>query len=1792
MLNLAGYQETLPIYAGSRTLVYRAIKTTTEQSVIIKVLRNPHPNFDELVRFRNQYIITRNLEHPTIVQPLSLERYQNGYALVMPDEGAVSLLEYWQDSSGDLSEFLTIALQLAFALHYLGQQRIIHKDIKPSNILIHPQTHQVKLIDFSISSLLPKEQQQLVNPNVLEGTLAYISPEQTGRMNRGIDYRTDFYSLGVTLYELLTGVLPFQSNDPVELLHCHIAKEPLAPSELLDTQGNPYPEAISEIILKLMAKNAEERYQSALGLKHDLEQCWQQREATGEITPFELGEHDICDRFLIPEKLYGREKEVQTLLNAFERVAEGNGEMMLVAGFSGIGKTAVINEVHKPIVRQRGYFIKGKFDQFNRNIPFSAFVQAFRDLMGQLLSESDADLAKWKAKILNALGDNAQVIIDVVPELKTIVGKQSPAPELSGSAAQNRFNLLFQKFIAVFTTHEHPLVIFLDDLQWADSASLNLMKVLMGDCERGYLLLLGAYRDNEVFPTHPLMLSLGELEKQQTMVSTITLQPLAVDHINQLVAQTLSCPEELAEPLTELVYQKTQGNPFFTTQFLKGLHADELITFNLSLGYWQCDLVQVQDTALTNDVVVFMAERLQKLPEVSQTALKLAACIGNQFELDTLAVVSEKSSEEIATEIWGALQEGLILPITEAYKFFQGGVEATNAPPVTVTYRFLHDRVQQAAYSLIPNEQKQTAHYRIGQLLLENTPPEMREERIFELVGQLNYGIDALSQLEEREELARLNLIACHKAKRATAYQSGWKYARTGLSLLGENPWQKQYEMVLALSELAVEFAALCGNWQEMDCLVEEVVANSHSLVEQANVYRIQIKANISRHQMAEAISIALEFLQQLGITFPENPTEADIENAIARVRELMVDRQVEDLLDLPEMKDPEKIAIVQIAQSIFPATHISNPRFFPLVVGLSVSLSIQYGNLSPSAQAYACYGLLLSVDSTPDVMTGVKFVQLSLQLIDKLAAKTAKPEVLLFAGLFLFHRTSPIRETLPLLQAGYTSGLETGNHEFVGYNAHSLCSNSFWCGCSLETLAAETSAYCRSLEQLNQFTAANYTRIYWQAILNLLGRAENPTLLSGEALQEEEALLQWETANDVQALFIFYSYKLMLCFLFGDLKATHIHIDEGRKCLPAAIGMVNVPASYFYGTLSTLAGLHPDSENSAEIFSQVEADLASLQHWADYAPMNHQHKVDLVAAEKCRILGRKAEAIELYDRAISGAKENEYIQEEALANELAAKFYLDWGKKTIAEAYMQKAYYCYAHWGAKAKTDQLEAKYPQLLAPIIQKQKIEFNPLDTLESLTQTHTKTSSTKISDTLDLGSILQAAQTLSSTIELDQLLENIVRIVLTNAGAQKAVLLIPQAEQWQLEAMAHLSDDGIVESSRRSQLLSAESSVPIRVIQYVKNTQEPVLIDEGKTDISGIIEGYLLKYQPQSVLCVPLLNQGQLVAIVYLEHPTTKGVFTPHRLTIIQFLCAQAAVSLQNAQLYNQSQQALKDLQQAQLQLVQSEKMSALGNLVAGVAHEINNPTGFLQGNIQPAQDYVQDLLGLIELYQKKMPNPDAEIEAEIEDIDLEFIREDLPKLLGSMHLGVKQICNLSHSLRIFSRREQGQKTAFNIHQGIDSTLVILNHRLKANNQRPKIEVVKDYQEIPEVRCFPSQLNQVFMNILANAIEAFDEANQGKTYGEIEAKSNRIIIRTRILNDTHVKIEITDNGCGIKPEMKTRIFEQGFTTKKVGKGTGLGMAIAHQMITDKHDGTITCDSIIGQGTTFTIALPISG
>ncbi|MGF1987107.1 MAG: AAA family ATPase [Nostoc sp. ZfuVER08] len=1963
--SIPGYSLSEQLYNGSRTIVYRGYRESDCLSVVIKLLKNPYPSFSELLSFRNQYTITKNLNSPLIVQTYSLEAYENGYVLVMEDFGGISLKEWRVRQSGQsLMDFLEIAIALCNTLNILYQERIIHKDIKPSNILINPKTKQVKLIDFSIASLLPRETQTLVNPNILEGTLSYISPEQTGRMNRVIDYRTDFYSLGVTFYELFTGELPFASNDPMELIHSHIAKT----TKLVHQINSEIPSVISEIISKLMAKNAEDRYQSALGLKFDLENCLQQLRETASLESFEIATRDVCDRFIIPDKLYGRDIEVQTLLQAFDRVSNGATEMMLVAGFSGIGKTAVINEVHKPIVRQRGYFIKGKFDQFQRNIPFSAFVQAFRDLMEQLLTESDVQLAQWKNKILEAVGENGQVIIEVIPELSRIIGEQPPAVELSGTAAQNRFNLLFQNFTKVFTSAEHPLVMFLDDLQWADSASLKLIQLLMTDT--GHLFIIGAYRDNEVQPAHPLMLTLSEIQKNQATINTIILEPLSQVQVNKLVADTLKCPENLALNLSTLIDQKTQGNPFFVTQFFKALHQDGLIKFDVELNCWQCDISQVTTQAITDDVVNFMSFQLRKLPPSTQDILPLAACIGNSFNLATLAIISEQCQIETAAALWKALQSGLIVPIGDVYKFYQqeslvigpllqssdrrepplrlcalsldkSEQMTTDQGQMTVSYKFIHDRVQQAAYSLIPDDQKTATHFKIGQLLLENLSELEQEEKLFDIVGHLNLGIELISQSREREALAKLNLQAGVKARNSTAYAAARVYLQTGIKLLQTNCWQHQYELTLNLYVTAAEVAYLNGDLEGMEQLAALVLQQAQTIFDKVKIYEIQIAAQMAASQILEAIAVGRDALSQLGVDLPSTVDEAEIAKALEDLASLEGSNNPSALVNLPKMSDRTAQAAMQLLGVLFAPMLLGMPGLLPLLGATMVRLSLQFGNAPASTAGYGLHGMILCA-FLGEVETGYKFGRLALLLLEGLNAQSMKSVTLNLFGSFIQHHQQALRATLLTLKDGYTTGIETGDFLYAGYNVAGYACNGLFAGVEVEALSSELTAYNAVLAQMKQESAHIYSDMVLQTVEHLRETVSQPDCLMGSVYDETVMLPKHHQDNDFTAIAIVYTYKLLLAYYFGNYQAALDYIIQGKSYLMAVSGMFFIPIYHFYAALTHLAlfTTQKDAEQ-AKLFADAVTHQTALYQLAQNAPMNHLHKWYLVEAERHRVLGEKAAAGECYDQAISLAKEHHFTNEEALANELAAKFYLEWGKQRIAKEYLIEAYYSYARWGAKAKVADLEKRYPQLLAAILQQTRAALCVNETvfaLGSVTSNSSATSSSSVSDTLDLKAILKASQAISGEIELEKLLSSLLSIVIENAGADKCVFMLMLDNRLLIKGSITGELKPVV-----LQRIPIEDSqdIPHKLIYKVLHNQQTVVLLDATADPTLANDPYIIRQQPKSILCSPILRQGKLMGVLYLENNLTKGAFTSDRVELLNLLCAQAAISLENARLYECSQeyaqqlersftelsasnsrferlvdnvpgvvyqfimspdgilslnyisadcysfyeitpeqaaadayffdkmvhpddmpsyqqayidtvqnsapwhwegrivtpsgivkwiygesrtkqladgsfiwdglffdisdrkiaelaleqkslllqQAVQDLQQAQLQIIQSEKMSALGNLVAGVAHEMNNPLGFIAASLKQAKPTFADILKHLKLYQESFPNKNDEILEHESEIDLDYSLEDLPKMLDSMIIACERLKNISTSLRTFSRADRDYKVPFNIHQGIDSTILILKHRLKASEHRPVIEVITEYGNLPQIECFSGQLNQVFMNILANAIEALEESNNGRSFEEIKANPNRITITTSVANNL-VKITIADNGKGMSESVKQKIFDHLFTTKAVGKGTGLGLAIARQIVEETHGGKLSCNSVLGEGTEFIIEIPV--
>jgi len=1486
MITLPGITIHSKIYESLASLVYRGIREQDNCAVIAKVLKQDYPSPQELTRYRQEYEITRFLNIEGVVKAYSQQDYQRTLVLLLENFGGESL-ECWMRQQLDfcpmpLSVFLNMAIAITDTLGKIHAAHVIHKDINPGNIVFNPRTGVVKIIDFGIATRFSRTNPTFKSLHLLEGTPAYLSPEQTGRMNRMLDYRTDFYSLGATFYELLTGQLPFPTSDLLELVHCHIARPPTPPHKLNAT----IPQPVSNLILKLMAKNAEDRYQSAWGIKADLERCAQQLAEMGQINAISLGLQDVSEQFRIPQKLYGREAEIAALWVAFDRVAGSKAvrEMLLVSGYAGVGKTALVQELSKPITANHGYFIWGKFDQFRRNLPYSAIVDALQKLVQQLLGEPNEQVEVWRSRLLTALGSNGQIIIDVIPEVEFIIGKQPPMPEVGATEAQNRFNLTFQRFVRAFCAKEHPLVIFLDDLQWIDSATLKLIELILLDEQTQSLFLSGAYRDHEVSSTHSLILMLESLRNQGAALQEITLTPLTLEPLTQLVAETLHRNPDTVRSLAQVVLRKTEGNPFFVGEFLKLLHSENLLTFDAQQLSWQWNLAEIEAQDITDNVVELLLRQLQKLPEATQQVFSIAACVGSEFDLETLAIVCEKSSKAIFQDLLAAIQAGLIQPLSEL-----------DEDLLVQEYKFLHDRVQQAAYALIDESQKQVVHLQIGRNLLEKTSPEQRSDRLFEIIDHLNQGLELVTARSERTEIARLNLMAGQKAKAATAYEAAFKYFTTGLKLLNSESWQSEYDLTLALYSEAAEAACLQGCFDEMEQLVEVVLDRAKTVVDKVQAYDSRIQGYLSQGNLKEALKTGLEALKLLGIDLIENPSQADIQRELESTAALLAEREIEDLINLPEMTAPEPLAAMSILANMGSAAFITLPALWILITFKTVNLSINYGNAIWSSLYYACYGFVLC-GVVQDIELGYEFGKLALSLAERLNAR-GNARTLMFSNVQIMHWKVHLRNTIPMLADAYQDGVETGDFETAGYAAYDVCNNSFFAGEELTQLEQKTAVYSKSIDQIRRESPSNWLAILRQTILNLQDRPETSSRLVSRLCNEEQALSHAIAVKDGAAIQMLYLHKVILCYLFEEYHQAVQTAVVARQHFEEVTAITVLPVFCFYHSLALLS-LLLDASNSEKVawLNCVNTNQEKMQKWAEHAPMNYLHKFYLVEAEKARVLGQFLEAEEFYERAIAGAAENEYIQEEALAYELAAKHYLARGREKIAQTYMKEAHYCYDRWGATAKVKDLETRYPQFF-PQSSRAASASIPITA---------KTISNPFHTAFDLAAVMKASQAISREIELKQLLRSLMQTLIENAGAQTGYLILENSGEWSIEAACELSTDENACATQVLQSIPIADQLPESIIQYVIRTLKPVTLNDATREGAFINEPYIQQNQPQSIFCLPLLNQAKLVGVLYLENRLAAGVFTPERSQVLQLLSTQAAIAIENANLYSELQ----------------------------------------------------------------------------------------------------------------------------------------------------------------------------------------------------------------------------------------------------------------------------------------------
>jgi predicted ATPase/signal transduction histidine kinase len=1441
--------------------------------------------------------------------------------MILEDFGATTLGAFLYANSPGMDEILEMAIDLSASIGSIHQQGIVHNNINPMNIFVHPQTRQVKISGFFGAFHVDNGLDKCVASQMTARLPAYISPESTRRINQTIDLRSDLYSLGVVLYRIFTGQLPFQAADSMELIHAHIARKPISPQK-----RNPIlAPTISDIIMKLMAKPAIKRYQNAWSLGDDLKECLRLFNANGRIANFTIGASDRVEKIQIPHTLCGREKELQILKAEGHKAANGETRALFFSGPAGMGKSFLVQKAQKRHRQRPAYCIAGKFDQNNRSIPYSAIIQGLEGLVEQLFTVPPEELERCKNLLSEALGPNGYLITRLVPDLELIIGKQPPHKLQDPMEAQNRFYHAFRHFIGVFAQPEQPLMICLDDWQWADPASLDLFTSLMNDPEGGHLFFVGTYRDTAVTHRHPLMQTIEDLEQDHGLsIRCIPLEPLALNHVEMLIDHALDGAVSSIHSLTEIVHTKSQGNPLVSLQFLQRLYDKRILRFEPIERGWLWDMGAATSMGVSTNVVDLMLKRLVALPPATFGVLQSAACIGNRFDVAILTMARENSARtELLEGIQDAIDQGFILPEDGPSKSSRH--RERSAIPDTRIYRFLHDKVQQAAYAMLSNDAKRSVHNRIGHALLHNLPQSKRDEWIYTIVNQLNRGVAAMIPPEEGEKLADLNLQAGKKAKDSAAFEAALVYLTRGIDLLPTNSWQDNYPLALALYTEAAEAAYLYTDFELMQRYAAEVLQRAKNLIDKIRVYEVRIQALNAQNNPLEGVETGLSILRQLGHRLPQNPTRIHLLVSILKTRFTLVGKRIAAMEDLPEIDDPEVLAALRLFCEVGTASYFARPNLMPLTVLKSVALIVRHGNSSQSAFICSAYGVILC-GVLGKFEAGYRFGRLSLHLLSRFRTASMEARIITMVSSFINHWKEPIEDTLDSLQKAYRIGLETGDLEWAAMAAHKYCLNSYFCGRGLVRLEKDFQVCNQAIDRVRHAIFYIWNDIYHQSVRNLMGLTEDPCRINLKMYIGDKGPPAADRSKLKNTMFLFHFHKLILEYLFQRYTKAYKDAKIARKHLEGLKHRIITVYFVFYDSLILLAilpGLRKGERR--KIARKIDKNRKLLRKWAHQAPMNYLHKHYLVEAERFCVQGRLVEATKYYHQAIQAAHKSGQIHEEALANELAAKFYISRQMQETALSHVKQSHYLYGRWGATAKVADLEKRFPI------------FSSLK--ESLPET---SNAYHMLSNPDLSAVVKASQAISGEIVLERLLSRLIGISMENAGADRAAILLQREGRMFLEAEGSTTSEEMIHMEPIS--IENVTQLPQAIILFVMRKCEPVLLDNAPQDVLFSNDAYIRKKQPQSIYCIPVTHQERLTAILYLENSLSTSVFTQKRRQILELLTAQAAISLQNAILYKDiasAKQSIQNLSRKLIQTQESERQKISRDLHDNVAQLISS-----------------------------------------------------------------------------------------------------------------------------------------------------------------------------------------------------------------------------------------------------------
>jgi predicted ATPase/signal transduction histidine kinase len=1736
--DIPGYRLEDRIYESQKSLVFRARRISDDLPVVIKLAAEPFTQ-ERNRKFEHEHELNQLLPCEYCVKTIELGEERGRRFLVLEDFGGVSLSSLIYSSTLSFPAALAYAVRAAELIGQIHEQNIIHKDIKPHNFIVNPSLGLMKLTDFGISVRLSQESSRLQDSDQIEGTLAYISPEQTGRVNSEFDHRTDLYSLGVALYELFSGKRPFDSADAMELIHSHIARTPSPPHSMYTHE--PLPDPLTAIILKLLAKSPDDRYQSAFGVQKDLQACLDQFVSNGRIDPFALGRSDFTNRIRISNKLYGRDREIAALSDAFARVCAGSTELVLVEGYSGIGKTALVNELREDAARQGAYFIHGKFDQYQRAAPYAAIGDAFDELISAILKEPGASFESWRDEIQRAVGDLGRAVLAVIPKFKSLLGAQSEIPELGPIESQNRFSQVFHRLLSAIATRQHPLVVFLDDLQWIDPASLDLVASLLVEHTPKSLMIIGAYRKNEVDDAHPLALRLSEFRSHGLISETIAPENLTARDVQALISDTFS-PCENDDELVQLIHSKTQGNPFFVHRLLRSLCESAHIRFSRITGGWRWDRNAAEALEVSMNVVDLLTKEICNLSPQTQQLLIIGACIGSSFHVETLRTVVPLSDDEFDQTTRSAISGQMVVK--------------NNAD-----LRFVHDRVQQAAYGLIDEAERAEVHAAIGRALLKAHPTD-DSGMLFSIVDQLNSAGEVISEPSERLLLARLNLRAGRKARASSAHRTALGYLSAGIARLPGDGWSVDPGLTFALHEESAQCQYVAGEFDAAENSFELLHHQAATELDTLRIFEAQLKLYVTRvvDATTKGQRVARRALETIGTPVPEDSEafEELVKQERLAIEKLLRRVDVRTLVSRPLSDDPLVSAAMGILTQIWSMAYvIADAGLNAFSVLLLVRLSLEKGHTSKSSFGYVTYAMMLSIQRA--YRRAYEVGSMAVELHEAIGDKDLTGRIYLNFGPNVQQYRLHLRKSTDLLRASYRASQAVGDLSYAVWAMYFEIWTEFSMGRPLAEVEKEASDLRAAVNGCKDVNMANAFGVLECALRVIQDDRQDSPVFVTDAGDEGSVLEGWRSQHFFAAVNWLLYLKAQILYLDCAYEEAFQLLREAQKTEGAHFASYPITQfNFLYGlAICAVWDSLPESERG-EQNARLENQLVLLRLLADSCPENFFHMKELLEAEKARIGGDAAAAIQSYHRAMQSASENHYVQNEGIAYERAGLFLYHLRMNDVAYLYIREAYVRYRRWGAKRKTKQLEIQFPAL----------RLDHRRTSETTTSSASTTGAS--TDVLEFSSILKASQALSGEIVLASLLEKMMAIVLENAGAEFGALILPWKRSWAVRATKRLGEpihlvDGLS--------VPESGAAPESAVNYVLRGRQPLVLTTAAGDFRFARDPYILSKQPKSVLCFPVERRETLCAVLYLENNLVTGAFTEERLEVLGMLSAQIAISLENAELHESLENRVRDrtadlmrtldeLKAVQSQLLQTEKMAVLGKLAAGVAHELNTPLGAMLGSLDTVRRCIDRVTAAVDQSPHLAESGQGQV-----------LRQTVDILRGAgnaiMSSG-QRMSRAVNSLKSFARLDKSEFELADLHEGIRCTLDLIRYEM---GEGVSVECV--FGILPRIYCNPGGLNQVFLTLFQSALERLNHCGT-------------ITISTHCDTST-VFVSIRDSGAGIAQDTLQRIFEPSFSSVAGRVTAHLGLPAAYDLV-KQHGGELSAQSRIGAGCEYLITLPI--